>query len=417
MVTALCAIMGVAMLGTGLATYFFMKSDLVAISSREKDALELQYQDRIDRLRTEIERLTSRQMVDRESVELKVMEIVRRQQAIARQHDLVTDLMDRAERSGIRIAAATPSPPEKPVVSEFTSDEGGFDPLLAIGGEPEPLVDPLKILGLRGSSQAPSGAPSTDQPPALVPHETLGQGNSEIDADKKAALDEINDTLMAMDRNSAAALDALALAAEQEVETLVSAITPLGVDLDKAVGISGLAAGGPFIPYTGTGFDHRVRRASLAMEALDDLKDAAGRLPIHRPVRHVSISSDFGPRLDPFLNRWAMHSGIDFRASHGTRVYAAAPGTVVHAGWSGGYGKMVEIEHANGYVTRYAHLSRLQVKTGNHVLTGDVIGNIGSTGRSTGPHLHYELHEPGGPVDPAHFIGTGDRLASLLRRR
>jgi len=406
LVIALCVIVASAMLATGLATYLFMKSDLIAISSREKDALELQYQDRIERLRTEIERLNSRQMVDRESVELKVLEIVRRQEAIARQHDVVADLMDRAERSGIRIASRSPVPQQKPAVAQAPEVTQAVDPLLAIGGENEPLVDPLKILGLRGSNPAQT-------PPPAAP---VKEPNSAA-TDKQATLNAVQSSLAEMDQNSVAALDALALAAEKQIDTIVSATRPLGLRLPAALNAASLGTGGPFIPYVGTSFDDRVQRASRALSALTDLKDAAGRLPIHRPVRHVSISSEFGPRLDPFLNRWAMHSGIDFRAAYGTRVYASAPGTVVKAGWQGGYGKMVEIRHTNGYITRYAHLSRLQVKAGIHVLAGDVIGNIGSTGRSTGPHLHYEVRRDDKPIDPEDYIWAGDRLAGLLRAK
>jgi len=403
---ALCVIVASAMLATGLATYLFMKSDLIAVSSREKDALELQYQDRIERLRTEIERLNSRQMVDRESVELKVLEIVRRQEAITRQHDMVADLMDRAERSGIRIAARSPVPQQKPAASPLPEVSQSSDPLLAIGGESEPLVDPLEILGLRGSNPGPVSAPSDHT-----------QEKNRPGTDKQATLNAVQNALSDMDKNSIAALDALALAAEKQIETIVTSMRPLGLRLPAALDAASLGTGGPFIPYVGTSFEDRVQRARLAMSALSDLKDAAGRLPIHRPVRHVSISSEFGPRLDPFLNRWAMHSGIDFRAAYGTRVYASAPGTVVKAGWQGGYGIMVEIRHPNGYVTRYAHLSRLQVKKGNHVLAGDVIGNIGSTGRSTGPHLHYEVRQNDKPIDPEDYIWAGDRLAGLLRAR
>jgi len=108
-----------------------------------------------------------------------------------------------------------------------------------------------------------------------------------------------------------------------------------------------------------------------------------------------------------------MHTGIDFKAPYGSRVYSTAPGTVLAAKWKGGYGKMVEIRHANGFVTRYAHLSRMHVKAGDHVLAGDLIGNIGSTGRSTGPHLHYEVRRHDKPHNPAKFLSAGEKLSKL----
>jgi murein DD-endopeptidase MepM/ murein hydrolase activator NlpD len=124
------------------------------------------------------------------------------------------------------------------------------------------------------------------------------------------------------------------------------------------------------------------------------------------------LSSGFGARLDPFLRSWAMHSGIDFRGATGEPVFSAASGRVAHAGMLGGYGLLVEIDHGNGIVTRYAHLSRIDVKEGDMVGVGQRVGRIGSTGRSTGPHLHYETRINGEAVDPMRFLRAGIRLAS-----
>ncbi|MTI46016.1 peptidase M23-like protein [Roseibium hamelinense] len=218
-----------------------------------------------------------------------------------------------------------------------------------------------------------------------------------------------------MNRESTAVLDALAVAAESKIETVLNATKPLGISLDKTIDaplVTG--AGGPFVSITGQSFEARVFRADRALSALEDLKYAARRLPITRPMKEASISSHFGPRVDPFLKSLAMHTGMDFRATYGSRIYSAGPGTVIHAGWKGGYGKMVEIRHTNGFVTRYAHLSRLQVAEGTHVLSGDVIGNVGSTGRSTGPHLHFEVRHHGKPLDPAAFVKAGAELTPIL---
>ncbi len=122
------------------------------------------------------------------------------------------------------------------------------------------------------------------------------------------------------------------------------------------------------------------------------------------------MSSPFGVRTDPFLGRPAMHTGIDLRGDIGEPVHATANGKVTIAGWEGGYGKMVEIDHGNGLATRYGHLSEIDVKVGQIVRIGQVIGKIGSTGRSTGPHLHYETRVDGEPVDPQKFLRAGLRL-------
>jgi murein DD-endopeptidase MepM/ murein hydrolase activator NlpD len=106
-----------------------------------------------------------------------------------------------------------------------------------------------------------------------------------------------------------------------------------------------------------------------------------------------------------------MHSGLDFRASSGDPVRATAIGKVVNAGWQGGYGQMVEIDHGNGLSTRYGHLSKIIARVGQSIQIGQVIGEVGSTGRSTGPHLHYETRIDGEAVDPQKFLRAGVRLA------
>ncbi|MGH6790121.1 MAG: M23 family metallopeptidase, partial [Pseudolabrys sp.] len=118
-------------------------------------------------------------------------------------------------------------------------------------------------------------------------------------------------------------------------------------------------------------------------------------------------------RTDPFLGRPAMHSGIDFRGAMGEPARVTAAGTVTMAGWDGGYGKMVEVDHGNGFSTRYGHLSEIDVKIGQKIRAGEVVGKIGSTGRSTGPHLHYETRINDQPLDPQKFLRAGVRLGGL----
>ena len=105
---------------------------------------------------------------------------------------------------------------------------------------------------------------------------------------------------------------------------------------------------------------------------------------------------------------------MDFRAAVGTRVHATAPGIVVKAGPSGGYGRMVEIDHGNGFSTRYAHLSVILVEPGQRIKTGDIVGESGSTGRSTGPHLHYEVRRNGDATDPLRFLTAGRTVEPYL---
>ena len=130
-------------------------------------------------------------------------------------------------------------------------------------------------------------------------------------------------------------------------------------------------------------------------------------IPSWRPVEHARLGSLFGNRIDPFNGHLAFHSGVDFAAPTGTPVRAAAGGRVQAVGALGGYGNRVEVDHGNGLATRYAHLSRIFVKEGQVVTPGQALGAVGSTGRSTGPHLHFEVLRDGQFVDPQRFLALG----------
>jgi murein DD-endopeptidase MepM/ murein hydrolase activator NlpD len=134
---------------------------------------------------------------------------------------------------------------------------------------------------------------------------------------------------------------------------------------------------------------------------------------VRKPVfGDIDMSSPFGMRMDPFVKGPAIHTGIDMRGDSGDPVRATANGTVTTAGVNGGYGKMVEIDHGNGLSTRYGHLSAIDVTVGQVVRLGQTIGKIGSTGRSTGPHLHYETRVDGDAVDPQKYLRAGVRLGT-----
>jgi len=170
--------------------------------------------------------------------------------------------------------------------------------------------------------------------------------------------------------------------------------------------------GGPFIPLEADAsapeFEKAVSRAAHEVALADKLRRLIVYVPVREPlIGEMSVSSPFGYRADPFLGRPALHPGIDLVQNYGAEIKATAAGRVVHAGWMGGYGNMVEIDHGNGIATRYGHMSEVMVAEGDEVKPGAVLGRIGSTGRSTGPHLHYEVRLDGEPVDPARFLEAG----------
>jgi murein DD-endopeptidase MepM/ murein hydrolase activator NlpD len=138
-------------------------------------------------------------------------------------------------------------------------------------------------------------------------------------------------------------------------------------------------------------------------ELLQDRSELLASTPSMKPARG-NYSSRFGYRLSPYGAKPMMHEGLDIAAAPGTPVYAPADGVIRHAGYDGGYGRVVEIDHGYGVETRYGHNSRVFVKAGQKVKRGDLVSAVGSTGRSTGPHLHYEVRVNGQPVDPVNYI-------------
>ena len=151
---------------------------------------------------------------------------------------------------------------------------------------------------------------------------------------------------------------------------------------------------------------------------LDQLQDGVIAIPSDKPVKtNVSFTSGFGVRSDPFHAGAAMHPGIDLAGAYGTPIYATADGTVLRAGWnSGGYGNLVELDHGRGIITRYGHMSAVLVHAGDHVTRGQQIGRMGSTGRSTGNHLHYEVRIDGRAVNPIPFMKSTDYVLAMQKR-
>ena len=183
------------------------------------------------------------------------------------------------------------------------------------------------------------------------------------------------------------------------------------VSIEPPAGQPNPAAGGPAlarvgkpVPYTGS----FARDTGNLLEVLQSV-------PLGLP-HSGALSSPFGDRANPFSGRGSeSHGGLDFKGAHGEPVRATAAGRVVGAGWQGGYGNLVEVAHAHGYNTLYAHLSRVEVTKGQQLAAGDTVGLLGSTGRSTGPHLHYEVQRRGERLDPEHFLAPSDTGASASR--
>ena len=173
------------------------------------------------------------------------------------------------------------------------------------------------------------------------------------------------------------------------------------------------AQGGPLIELFGPkkrGLDPRFERLGLSLARMEALERGLAGIPQFMPASLDYISSGFGYRADPFTGGAAFHAGLDFKGPIGAPIYAAAAGTVRFVGGQQGYGNAVEIDHGNGLMTRYAHMSGFRAQFGQKVEAGQVIGLIGSTGRSTGPHLHFEVRINDRPVNPRPFLEAASHV-------
>ncbi|MGC6472241.1 MAG: peptidoglycan DD-metalloendopeptidase family protein [Parvibaculales bacterium] len=218
-------------------------------------------------------------------------------------------------------------------------------------------------------------------------------------------------------------LNALEVSSDRNIAEAAAIIEATRIeDIDnfiaQAVSKSSEGVGGPFIPVAvdDPNIPETVKKQLIRignnLEKLSNLNTSIAALPLARPVHYYKTTSDFGPRVDPINKRAAFHSGLDFGAPSGTNIHATLPGKVVKAGRKGPYGKVVEIDHGNGFRTRYGHMKSIKVKTGQQVVFHEVIGTVGSSGRSTGPHLHYEIWHNGKVKDPINFIRSGQHVFS-----
>jgi murein DD-endopeptidase MepM/ murein hydrolase activator NlpD len=321
------------------ATYLAFRDDVLRTLIAHQAEQQFAYEDRIAELRAQIDRTTSRQLLDQEQFQQKLDDLTRRQATLEQHATTMSAVTDPATTGSIK----TPAP--------------------------------------RGSRQSSIS-------------DSLGR--------VEASLDRV-------EQRQSLALNQMENRYEGKAHLMRGVLSQLGLKLDTPAAI-----GGPFVPVklpSNESFDRSIMRVNLARADADRLSNTLVTVPVRKPVTgEIDLSSPFGVRMDPFVHEAAMHTGLDFRGEMGEPIHATAAGTVTIAGWSGGYGKMVEIDHGNGLATRFGHLSEIDVSVGQKIRIGEVVGKLGSTGRSTGPHLHYETRINGEPVNPQKFLDAGDKL-------
>ncbi|MGP9812791.1 M23 family metallopeptidase [Rhodopseudomonas sp. NSM] len=376
------------------ATYFAFRDDVLTRLIARQAEMQYAYEDRIAELRAKVDRTTSRQLLDQEQFDHKLDQVMRRQTMLESRASAMSTLPDVAVTGSIK-SSRTPAPDSAPA-----------GPL-----KPSPINDTVIFIAppdreARLESRSPVAVPAL---PTTQYAKVQG-----LDT----ALTKLEQSLDLVEKRQIATLGSVEETFESRARRMRGVLTDLGLDargLEAAAPRAGI--GGPFVPLkapsaNASAFDRQLYRINLSRSQLDRLNRALTLVPYRKPVLgDVEFSSGFGVRTDPFLGRPAMHTGLDFRASSGDPVRATAIGKVVNAGWQGGYGQMVEIDHGNGLSTRYGHLSKIIARVGQSVQIGQIIGEVGSTGRSTGPHLHYETRIDGEAVDPQKFLRAGVRLA------
>ncbi|MBD8064518.1 M23 family metallopeptidase [Devosia sp. PTR5] len=337
------------------ATGMLMAPDIARLVNGQNERVIEAYEGRLTQMRLEIDRLQSRNYAQTGDMNLQLQELSQQQEMLVEQHQLVKALVDKAGQLGITPVASLGTPALRTV-------------------------------------STPSGNPDLAATAAQI-----GQ--------------MISDTQVAM--------SGIADAATARTDGIVSEMARLGIKVDLPEGdLEGI--GGPLLDAVdGVDASPMVEDANAVMETLIRYKAAREVMedaPVHMPIAGTyRQSSIFGNRRDPFTGRRAFHAGLDFAASTGTTVSSAGDGVVSYVGTRSGYGKVVEVRHANGLMTRYGHLSAQLAHVGQVVQTGTPIARVGSTGRSTGPHLHFEIRRSDSAIDPKPFLEAGKRLVALLQ--
>ena len=370
-------VMGIWSIATG--TYFAFHDDVLTRLVGRQAEMQFAYEDRIAELRAQVDRITSRQLLDQEQFEQKLNALLQRQAVLEQRSSVLSN-------DGLTTGSIRPTRNALPAERQKAA----------------PIDNSVIFSTPDRQTRLPSRAVRTAS--------AAGAGLGGVLALVSASLDKV-------ELRQSATLTDLEESYDNRARHIRNVLSDLGLDAAKVRTNS--ATGGPYVPLKAppagaSNFERQLYRVNVARAELTQFSQTLTAVPVRKPVNgDIDMSSPFGMRLDPFLGRPAVHTGVDLRGEVGEPVRATATGRVTIAGWDGGYGNMVELNHGNGLATRYGHLSKILVKVGQFVRIGETVGLIGSTGRSTGPHLHYETRINGEAVDPQKFLRAGVRLGSL----
>ena len=374
----------------GAATYLILRDDILSALSAPRIYA---YEDRVAALRSQVDRIGTESLLQQRDVRQKVGELLVKQDLLAQRQERLEPLMSRtATPPPAAVNKNLPIPTPRPAQRQAairTSDALATEAIGRAAYAPESKVEipwPLR-----------SSTPDMMQ--EIEPNR--------ISPDEHSSLEQ---SLLEVERKQLA-----------QIETLTTQVYVTTEAIEEVLDLAGFTqkgvsnTGGPLVEMSEySGFEERMQELDEALGRLDELKGVVRRVPIINPLPGAKITSRFGSRKDPILKRVAYHSGLDFRAKRGDLIRATGAGKVIKAGWYGGYGRMVEIDHGSGITTRYAHLHEILVTVGDRIATAGAVARAGSSGRSTGPHLHYEIRRNGEALNPLKFISAGRQIAKLL---
>jgi murein DD-endopeptidase MepM/ murein hydrolase activator NlpD len=387
------------------ATAFIACHDqiMTAMLSREAQ-IQSDYETKLGDARAALDSATSRRLIDATTLEGKMRDLVARQAKLEQRGAALAALAAEASADASVLAESRPRGPARSTsalaaIQAATPSDGDLGPASAYAPVSTPKAQAqAKPRPLDGDNL--TRAEPTDR---LAVEIATAAGDATLEPTARIGL--LSYSLDRVERTQMSTLTGVTQAARAAAQKMSAVVARTG--LSPAALKVPAGVGGPFIaaPTGSEAFDHAVGDAARELEAARRLRELMPHLPLRYPlVGEAATSSPFGYRPDPFLGRPALHPGVDLIQPMGSEIKSTAIGRVVHAGPMGGYGNCVEIDHGNGVATRYGHMSEVLVSEGQTVKAGDAIGRLGSTGRSTGPHLHYEVRVDGEAVDPERFL-------------
>jgi murein DD-endopeptidase MepM/ murein hydrolase activator NlpD len=421
---AIAAIAALLFAWSGVVTaYLAFHDDLLRAVVARQSEIAKAYESRLAEARKRVDAAASLRALDRKSFEAKLAELMSRQVRLEKRGAIVAALA--AETEGRN--PATPKSRQSVAAPSATDALGAIEAL----GPPMPAgadagaaraYAPVSGLGIGPRASKPHPVDESGEtlstPAGEAESAPPGPAAAADGLDAAARFAVVDRSLDRMDSGQMKALAIIDRSAARLASRDAAIVARTGLDPAKLAPPRGEAGvGGPFIPAAvepnDPAFDQALARVARDVATAERLKALMPYVPVRTPLSgDASITSPFGYRADPFLGRLALHPGVDLIEAYGDEIHATGAGRVTHAGPMGGYGIMVEIDHGNGLVTRYAHMSKALVEEGQEVVQGAVLGRLGSTGRSTGPHLHYEVRVDGEPVDPERYLRAGAELTA-----